>query len=95
MTTKDIRWIQRFNHFNSIGNTDVIEHIQRVGIMFYGAWSLFRSLLWEVPGTGYMIVTGRVPGTSVYTRTDDGIRVISFRKANKREVKKYERYAKS
>ena len=31
----------------------------------------------------------------VYTRIDDGIRVISFRKANKREVKRYERYTKS
>lgn len=26
----------------------------------------------------------------VFTRADDGIRVISFRKANKREVKRYE-----
>ena len=31
----------------------------------------------------------------VYTRIDDGIRVISFRKANKREVKRYELYTKS
>ncbi len=39
-------------------------------------------------------VVGRVHSL-VYTRIDEGIRVISFRKANKREVKNYESKTKS
>ena len=41
---------------------------------------------------------GRVAGrvhSLVYTRIDEGVRVISFRKANKREVKKYESQTQS
>lgn len=39
-------------------------------------------------------IDGRVHAI-VYVRIDNGIRVISFRKANQREVKKYESYTQS
>lgn len=52
-------------------------------------WEDTRKDYGEVRYCALGSVAGRVHAL-VYTRIDGGIRVISFRKANKREVKMYE-----
>jgi uncharacterized DUF497 family protein len=61
-----------------------------------------RALIWqdtrktypEVRFTALGLLDGRVHSL-VFTEIAKGIRVISFRKANKREVKRYEQETKS
>lgn len=56
-------------------------------------WQDVRKPYPEVRFTALGLLDGRVHSL-VFTETRTGIRVISFRKANKREVKQYEQEAK-
>lgn len=57
-------------------------------------WQDMRKPYPEVRFTALGLLEGRVHSL-VFTETAKGIRVISFRKANKREVKRYEQETKS
>ena len=57
-------------------------------------WQDSRKLYPEVRLAALGLLDGRVHSL-VFTETAKGIRVISFRKGNKREVKRYEQEAKS
>ena len=57
-------------------------------------WFDTRKVYPEVRISALGLVAGRVHSL-VFTETANGIRVISFRKANKREVKRYEQETQS
>lgn len=57
-------------------------------------WIDARKAYNEVRVSALGLLAGRVHAV-VFTETDNGIRVISFRKANKREVKRYEQEIQS
>ncbi len=57
-------------------------------------WIDARNEYPEVRISALGVLAGRVYAL-VFTETSNGIRVISFRKANKREVKRYEQETKS
>jgi uncharacterized DUF497 family protein len=57
-------------------------------------WQDTRKPYPEVRFTALGLLDGRAHSL-VFTETAKGIRVISFRKANKREVKRYEQETKS
>ncbi|WP_431065339.1 BrnT family toxin [Methylotuvimicrobium sp.] len=57
-------------------------------------WIDDRKTYPEVRFSAFGLLTGRVHSL-VFTETANGIRVISFRKANKRKVKRYEQASKS
>jgi len=57
-------------------------------------WIDARKTYPEVRISALGLLAGRVHSL-VFCETDNGIRVISFRKANKREVKRYEQKTKS
>ena len=57
-------------------------------------WIDIRKTYPEVRISALGLLAGRVHSL-VFTETSNGIRVISFRKANRREVKRYEQEAKS
>ena len=57
-------------------------------------WIDIRKTYPEMRISALGLLAGRVHSV-VFTETSNGIRVISFRKANRREVKRYEQEAKS
>lgn len=57
-------------------------------------WIDTRKTYPEVRISALGLLTGRLHAM-VFTETTNGIRVISFRKANKREVKRYEQETQS
>lgn len=57
-------------------------------------WIDSRKQYPEVRISALGLLAGRVHSL-VFTETENGIRVISFRKANQREVKRYEQETKS
>lgn len=57
-------------------------------------WIDSRKTYPEVRISALGLLSGRVHSL-VFTETTNGIRVISFRKANKREVKRYEQATQS